>query len=439
MFVLLLLYSVIYFCRTGEYVPILGYVALLSKIRHEALAALFLLFVIALSVEGKKNIVAAFQNSAWRAYTLFLVVTFLTIPFAVWPGYAFSWFIDFFKLFLFCIMIVACIRNEEEFNKYMLLYIWCMVYVASGPIQNYISGNLEHDYATGTNRITSPIRFYKNPNVLACTLLQCMPFIYYKVVYSGLFRNKIINGIWLVVIAAMIFVVVTTGSRGGILILVGTALFICYRSPYRKSALAICILVACVIWFAMGEEFQQRYLTILELGQSDKPAMDRILGLKHGFQMMLANPITGVGIGCYHHARWHMFEYTVWAHSFPGQLMGELGIPGTITFLAYLYLCCRNTRRARRILTRNHMQSSMLYHYALALEASLVAQIINGIGQHSLYLFGFYIIGAFSVVLLRLAEKKVKELPIKEGKRAEGSDRRVLFSSNSGERRLPAP
>ncbi len=415
-FLLLFLYSVIYFCRTGEYVPFIGQVHFLATIRHEALVALLLLGVIILSTEGRRNLGEAFQNGAWKAHVAFLGLTFLSIPFAAWPGNAFSWFVDFFKLFLFCVMIVACIRDENEFNKYILVYIVCMIYIAYGPVQNYLAGNFMYDYATHTHRIGSPINFYKNPNVLAATLLQCVPFIYYRIVHTGLFQKKLVNGIWIAVIAMMLFVVIITGSRGGFLVLAGLAFIICYRSSYRKAALVCGLVLAVIGWFVMGEEYQQRYMTITEMGESDKPAMDRILGLKHGFQMMLSRPVLGVGIGCYHHARWHMFEYPLWAHSLPGQLMGELGVLGTVTFVVFIFQFYKNTRQTRRNLAENGMQSSMLAYQALALEASMFAQIINGIGQHSLYLFGFYVMSALSVVLLRITKYKVKALTIEDEK-----------------------
>lgn len=158
---------------------------------------------------------AAFHNDARRAYTFFLILTLFSIPFAAWLGNAFSWFMNFFKLFLFCVMTVACIRTEDELSKYIFLYIVCMVYINYGPIQNYLNGKLDHDLATGTNRIASPIKFYKNPNVLACTLLQCVPFIYYRIAHNGFFQKKFVNSVWFAIIAIIIFVVIITGSRGG--------------------------------------------------------------------------------------------------------------------------------------------------------------------------------------------------------------------------------
>lgn len=439
MFVLLLLYSVIYFCRTGDLVPFLGRVPLLAAVRHEALVAVLVLVVVVQNEEARRNLVGAFRNGAWKTYTLFVVLAGLSIPFAAWPGNAFDWFVDFFKLFLFCVMIVGAIRSEREFDRFVLVYLICMAYVAIGPIQNYLAGNFMYDYATGTHRIGSPIRFYKNPNVLAVTLLQCVPFIYYRMVCTGFLRKKLFSILSVASITTMLFVVVITGSRGAVLVVIGMAAMICWRSRYRTVTIVVGLVLAAVAWGVIGPEYQQRYLTIGEFGESDKPAMDRILGLKHGFLMMLAHPISGVGIGCYHHARWHMFEYPLWAHSLPGQLMGELGIPGTITFIVFLWLCYRNTRATRRLLSESGMQSDMLYYCALAIEASLFAQIINGIAQHSLYLFGFYVMGALSVVLLRLAEKKVAaSRPEQERNDEKGPDRRVLLPADTGKRRLPA-
>lgn len=252
-------------------------------------------------------------------------------------------------------------------------------------------------------RVESPILFYRNPNVLAITLLQCLPFIYYRITYNGLFKEKAKNSILIAGAMLILFIVIITGSRGGFIVLVGLAFIISYRSHYRKLAIFSGIFMAVVIWSMMSEDFQQRYSTITELGASDKSASDRILGLKHGFMMLLDRPILGVGVGCYPIARWRMFESALWAHNLPGQLMGDLGLLGTITFVVFLFKSYKNTRETRKILVENNMQNSLIYYQVMALEASMFAQIINGIAQHSLYLFGFYVTGTLMIVVLRIA------------------------------------
>lgn len=376
------------------------------------LVAIILLIAISMSETARKNLFAAFQNGAWKALVVFITIAFISIPFSVWPGHAFGQFVDFFKLFLFCIMIVSCIRTEDELNKYILVFIVCMLYVAYGPLQNYLEGILVADLSGSSTvyRLESPILFYRNPNVLAITLLQCLPFIYYRLAYKGIFKEKLKSSLWLACIAFMLFIVIATGSRGGFIVLAGLGFFISYRSKYRKLAIMTGIVLAVLVWSMMSEDFQQRYSTISELGASDKSASDRILGLKHGFRMLLENPLLGVGVGSYPVARWRMFESSLWAHNLPGQLMGELGILGTVTFVIFIFKCFKNTRESREILVAHGLQKSLVYYQILALEASLFGQIINGIGQHSLYLFGFYVSGALSVVLLRIAGNKAEEM-----------------------------
>lgn len=439
MFKLFLLYSIIYFCRTGDYIPFVGKLSLLDTVRHELLVAVLVLMAIIFSDVAKKNLAAAFQNGAWKAFSFFVLLGFLSIPLSVWPGYAFSQFIDFFKLFLFGIMIVSCIRTEEEFNKYIVLYIICMLYVAADPLLNYLSGHFMVDHSGGvdTYRAFSNILFYRNPNVLAITLLQCLPFIYYKIAYNGFFAQKLKNGIWAAAILLIVFIVIVTGSRGGFLVLAGLAFFISYRSPYRKLAMLSGIILGIVMWSMMDPEYQHRFETITQMGESDTSAENRILGLEHGFAMLKEHPILGVGIGCYPVARWHMFHTSLWAHNLPGQLMGDLGILGTVTFVVFLFKCFKNTRETRKILLDNGAGKSLLYYQSMALDASLFGQIINGIGQHSLYLYGFYVIGAMTVVLLRVTEARLKEQKPKEVDSEKNTNHRLLFPPHTVKRSIP--
>ena len=100
MFPLFLLYSIVFFCRTGDHIPFVGRVEWLSTIRHEFVIAVVLLVLLTLSKKSKENIANVVSNPAFKAYLFLLLVAFLSIPFAVWPGNAYQWFIDFFKLFL---------------------------------------------------------------------------------------------------------------------------------------------------------------------------------------------------------------------------------------------------------------------------------------------------------------------------------------------------
>ena len=56
-----------------------------------------------------------------------------------------------------------------------------------------------------------------------------------------------------------------------------------------------------------------------------------MVGMIHGLEMVrLKGKVFGVGPGCFILARGKYFGYTMEAHNIYGELIGDLGIPGTI-------------------------------------------------------------------------------------------------------------
>lgn len=159
----------------------------------------------------------------------------------------------------------------------------------------------------GERRITY-LGFFSDPNDLGMFLVMCLPFTVY-------FYNKgkaFTKVIMLCILATLLYGIYLTGSRGTMLgtgSLVGVYFLVTYAGP----RLFIAAMVLAPIAATVAASLQQNI---------DASANGRLEAWYHGIQMMLANPIFGVGKGRFFE------EHGLVAHNSYVHIVGELGIPG---------------------------------------------------------------------------------------------------------------
>jgi O-antigen ligase len=146
---------------------------------------------------------------------------------------------------------------------------------------------------------------------------------------------------------------------------------------------------------------------------ADESARGRIEGLKAGFGIMLKHPFFGLGPG--------NFEYA-WAggtgeirggsaHNLYGQMMGELGLSGSIAFVCFIAVICRTLLMVKRVIKKGSNSSDdvqiddMQRHYyflkllSIAAIQAIVLLLFNGNFGHNLYRYNYLWIGAIAVLI----------------------------------------
>ena len=107
------------------------------------------------------------------------------------------------------------------------------------------------------------------------------------------------------------------------------------------------------------------------------------------------NPITGVGPGAWRPAT----GSTVEAHNLYGQIVGEMGTLGLMTFAAVVFLLWRNLRQIKRM-SRSLPPGSgdFLPKLGRALSVSLFMLLLMGNAGHNLFRFNWLWFGAFAII-----------------------------------------
>jgi O-antigen ligase len=125
--------------------------------------------------------------------------------------------------------------------------------------------------------------------------------------------------------------------------------------------------------------------------------------------MILKGHPFGVGPGCFMVARGNYFGFTMMSHNLYGELIGDLGIPGTVVWFLFIRQIFINLFEVKKRLELLGRQNEFLYKLTMGLLISLIVRLIIGMGSHGLYYFYWYLIGAISIMCVKITEDVAPE------------------------------
>lgn len=214
-------------------------------------------------------------------------------------------------------------------------------------------------------------------NQLSVALLVAIPLMNYLRLQS---RHRIVRQGLVAAMALTLFAAVGSQSRGALVGLAATAVFLWFRSPHKLlSGLAIAAGVGLALWF-MPESWWQRMGTV-ETYEADASAMGRVQIWKASLQIALAYPLAGAGF-------YSMYTREVLdivapgtrplaAHSIWLEVLGEHGFP---TFFVWLGILLAGVFYSLRIgaLARGRPELQWAADLARMAQVSVVAYTTAG-------------------------------------------------------------
>lgn len=370
----------------------------LEKISFEMLVAILIILSIIISKENFKKI-AISRNNITRNLFFFLVVVNLSMVFAIDFQTAFERNWEFFKVYLFCLMIVSLVKTDRDLRFFLWAFTVLIVWVGYEPVYNYINQTgMIRDRGGMTYAVAETGRASGHVS-LGIYLCQGISFLWYLTVSAKNKKMKSLGGFF---IFFSITGILISGSRGALVGLAVTFMLISYFSERRYVYLAISGLVFFVAIFSMDSGYVKQMSTILEFGASDSSASSRFDGLRHGIEMMVKRPVLGVGPGCYPVARQSWFGWGLWSHNVYGQLAGDLGLAGIATWGIFVYSYIKECLIARKELDPR----SFYFQIFTAILVSNVVCLVLGFFAHTLYGYFWYMSAGIVVVIEDLRRKR---------------------------------
>lgn len=203
----------------------------------------------------------------------------------------------------------------------------------------------------------------------------------------------------------LVFAVVATQSRGGILALSGVGFYYWLKSDRKILGAIGIVIIVCFVFAIAPQQFFDRMDTLTKTGEErDGSAQGRIFAWKAAINMALDNPVLGVGVGHFpvkYGAQYQPKEFGLnaipWqtAHSSYFLLLGELGFPGIVFILGFIISNIVASERLLRQLKREGSKDFIAEkHLVIAFNASLIGFAIGGAFLSAAYYPHLYILAA---------------------------------------------
>jgi len=314
-----------------------------------------------------------YDGTKWMK--LFFLLGFCVIIFSDWPRMAFEgWRTILLVNTALYFFWLPAVRQPERIRKIVITLVLaagCLVYAmlfAESAVR-YRAADLGRISVGGTY----------DPNDIAMVMAVVFPFAVF------LFLNARLKGklLWGSLLVCLVLAILNTGSRGGLLALGIACLLFLFTTVKGLKTWHKFFVIALVTIFFMSpaaDTVKERWQMVLSgedynVESVEEGGMGRLSLWLSGAQLILKNPLTGVGVGNSSNAMG--MEYGRWRalHNSYFQAGLELGLPGFVLFLLLLRTVWRNCTIARGVFAQNpeHHQHVLL---AVCTRIALVTYIV---------------------------------------------------------------
>jgi hypothetical protein len=372
----------------------------LATVRLERIYMLFALGAV-LAAPNKKWL-SNVQHLAYFAFAVAVLMCWLASP---WAEHGELVVENYFKILVFYVLIVLVVHDEQTFRRLLLAFLVIMALYMTHSLWEYRNGR--HTYRMGIARMIGVDKTLGDPNSFGASLLYALPFVvpFWKSRPSQLLRVFLVGYVGLSGLCIGL-----TGSRSSFLGLSLWLLFLIVRSRWRGRLFALAVCAAPVCWALLPPSLQTRFETIInpEVGPANAKTSgeSRLEGLVIGLKLWSDNPLTGCGPGAWKPATGRLIE----SHNLYGQVMGEMGMMGALTFAAILLGFWLNLRWLRRTY-RLHPDwgQDFLYQAAGAVGMGVFLMLFEGNFGHNLFRFSWLWYGGFLIIACHCVKLRLNE------------------------------
>ena len=417
----LLLYAVVYMVRPGELYPVLSVLRLERVVAVGTLAAMFF--------EMHRKEGGLFLDGTRQTMWLFafLGAVFLSIPTSFWVSWSVTITIELLKIIAFYLMIVHLVNTRKRIRIFVWTYLLLILYLAGSSLKAYYTGGFE--VAQGIDRAVGLTSAGGDPNALANTLGSTLGMYFLLVGSETSLGRRLLAALGS---GILLWTLMLTGSRGGVLAVLAVLVFLWWRSRHRVLGAVVGLLFIASVFSILPDQYKARYSSMTH-SELDASSQGRITAWKKGVRMFVDHPLFGVGIGNFGNA--NAIAYSsgrhrsyLKAHNLYVQVFAETGLVGAVAFFGFMFQFLRLNRRAARR-TRSRGDAWKFETAVLdGLMAGFVCLLVAGMFGHSLLRSTWYIFAAMGLAIHRVevdATETPLELSLVRGARSGSTPVRV--------------
>lgn len=312
---------------------------------------------------------------------------------------------DYFKIVVFYGLLVLTVQDERDLKRLVVAVLAIMTVYMLHSLFEYANGR--HHYRMGIVRLIGVDTTLGNPNSFGNSIVYTLPLLTPLWLARPTPRMK---GFLACYLGLALVCVGLTGSRSSFVGVVLWALVMVFRSQWRFRMGVLALVAAPLLWAALPASLQTRFETIIDPSVGPANAQEsgqgRIYGFLMGLELWARNPATGVGPGAFRPASGSPTE----THNLYGQLLGEMGTLGGITFAAVLLMFWTNIRRIRHLYQANpDWEHDFLYHLPRAISVAVLLLLFEGNFGHNLFRFNWLWYGGFLIVAHHCVRQRLRQ------------------------------
>lgn len=415
-YLLYLLYTISFFIHIPARVPVVN---ILRPDLLIALSIFFLLFMESGKLKGRLN------DKCSKLLLIFFGYIFISLPLVEWPGSVLNESLSrFIKVFVFAFFTILIIDTRERLKQFTFVFVSCQVFRALEPLYLY----LRYDYLGSAThlgagefagRLSGAPSDVVNPNGLAFIIALTFPFLYY-LLFENSFAKKIL---FLLLTGPMIYALILTLSRSGVVALGVVAWNIIIKSRHKTILLIMLMMAAIFSWNNMSDIARDRYLSLTGSTESRSAGTfsGRIGGVFSDFDVALNRPIVGHGVGTSQEAIFNVRGGVHVSHILYAEVIIETGIIGFVIYMLFLYSILKILRESKEQCNKYEAYLEQLNNSRIknrdkninfeknllnALSASFWMLVIFSLAQYGVSEFHWYLLAGFTVALKRVIDFK---------------------------------
>jgi hypothetical protein len=386
-------YMFLYIHRPFEVWPALG------EMRLEYFYALSA--TICVAVYPGKRFLPNIQQLAFFLFFIAVAVCWMCSP---WAEYSQELVETYFKMVVFFLLFMVVIHDERSLRKFLLAFLAIMFLYMTHSLREYIGGR--YTFRMGISRMIGVDKALGDPNSFGASIVYALPFV---VPFWLDKPSRWLRAFLIAYVGLSLVCIGLTGSRSSFVGLLLCCLMVVMRGRKRWSLLLAAAMIAPMLWFAMPSSLQTRFETIInpDVGPANaqSSAMDRIEGLKIGLSLYGKNPVTGIGPYAWKPATKRDLE----SHNLYGELLGEMGTLGAVTFLFILAGFAINWQRIRKAYQQHpEWGKDFLFEVNAAIGIGVLLLLFEGNFGHNLFRFSWLWYGGFHMIAWYCIQQRMK-------------------------------
>ncbi len=344
------------------------------------------IMVAALFLTSHKRSIRCLQTTLVFA---FLGALGMSFAFSYKPQLAWLAFYKYCTLVVFYVVILATIKNEAQLRGFAIVYVCTMAAYDLLSLREYFF----FGRGAWSGQIWRMVGFdttFGGPNSFAASVAYSMPFAFGLLRGHARWRVRLAVGAY----AALGFAcIILTGSRSGLLTFLLVCLLYVLSLPGRRKFYAVVGFLAffLISWPLVPADKKARVMTLFgehmnEGERGSAEARIRGEGFQYGLRMFLQRPVFGVGLGCFaSYQKEQLGGSFADAHNLYGELLGQLGVLGTLAFAVLVGVAFKNALYVmKRVRMGTVPRASPTAWVAWAVLIMLVLLLFEGWASHNL-------------------------------------------------------